>query len=76
MTEIIEAFGQAIVTFITYPIQAIVEGVDTLLYTGSGETRELTTVAKLGFTMIGCGLAVGLGRLIFRLVTKAKPGKA
>ena len=43
---------------------AFVEGADTLLMTGTGESADLTTFASFGIVMLGCGVIFGIVRMI------------
>jgi len=43
---------------------AFVEGADTLLMTGEGESADLTTFASFGIVMLGCGVIFGVVRMV------------
>ena len=76
MEEILSTLGGAITAFVQYPIEAVVSGVESFLWTGSGETKTLTTAALVMFIMTGAGIAVGITTWITNLVRGAKPGRA
>ena len=43
---------------------AFVEGADTLLVTGTGDSADLTNFASFGIVMLGCGVIFGLVRTL------------
>ena len=77
MEDILVTLGGAITAFVQYPVEAVVSGVTSFLYGAtSGETKELTDVAKVCLIMTGAGIAVGITTWITNLVRGAKPGRA
>ena len=69
-TKIIEAILAPISSFIGAIPGYISSAVNGFLFTGSGETQQLSAFAYLVFTFVGISLAFGLTKLVFHLVKR------
>ena len=68
--KIIEAILGPITSFIGAIPGYISTAVNGFLFTGTGETKELSAFAYLVFTFLGISLAFGLTKLVFHLVKR------
>lgn len=68
MTELVATIVESIQSFLTGLGSSIVSLAESLFFTGTGETKTLTTFALVVFTLTGVSIAFAIAKWVLGLV--------